>query len=192
MKNKAKNQKTEVGSQKSEVRFPSSIFCRPKSRRSALRRRMASVFVVALCIGGCLLAPSAFAQQLSIGWAKIAAGSSTSSGGAYSVSGTIGQAVAAVAVNGGNYTLENGYWGIIAGVQSSGVPFLAIIAAGHLLGSDSQLEFNGDLGQTYMLQASTNLKVWETVLTFTCTNSPMVVVDPDAGSYPRRFYRITQ
>ena len=137
-----------------------------------------------------LFASCAFAQQFSIGWAKIAASSGTSSGGAYSVSGTIGPAVAG-AVSGGNYTLGNSYWGIIAGVQAPGVQ-LAITATGLLLGGNSQLTFNGNLGQAYMLQASTNLIDWETVLTFTCTNSPMVVVDPDAGNHQRRFYRIAQ
>jgi hypothetical protein len=131
-----------------------------------------------------LFVSCAFAQQFSIGWAKIG-GSGTSSGGAYSLSGTIGPAVAG-AVSGGNYTLGNSQWGIIAGVQATGVSSLAITAA------SLQLAFQGNLGQTYMLQASTNLTDWETVLTFTCTNSPMVVVDPEAGSYPRRFYRIVQ
>ena len=137
-----------------------------------------------------LFASCAFAQELSIGWVKIG-GSGASSGGAYSVSGSIGPAVAG-AVSGGNYTLENSYWGIIAGVQAPGVPLLAITAAGRLLTGDFELAFQGNLGQTYMLQASTNLTDWVTVLTFTCTNSPMVVVDPDAGSYPHRFYRIAQ
>ena len=138
-----------------------------------------------------LFASCAFAQEFSIGWAKIAVGSGTSSGGAYSVSGGIGPAVAG-AVSGGNYTLGNSQWDIIAGVQASGVSLLAVTAAGLLLNGNFQLVVNGNLGQTYMLQASTNLMDWETVLTFTCTNSPMVVVDPDAGSYPHRFYRIVQ
>jgi hypothetical protein len=137
-----------------------------------------------------LFASCAFAQQFSIGWAKITGGSSTSSGGAYSVSGSISPAVAG-AVSGGNYTLGNSYWGIIAGVQSPGVQ-LAITAAGLLLNGNFELEVNGNLGQTYMLQASTNLTDWVTVLTFTCTNSPMVVADPDAGNHQRRFYRIAQ
>jgi hypothetical protein len=95
-------------------------------------------------------------------------------------------------VSGGNYTLENSQWGIIAGLQSSGVSFLAITAAGRLMSGDFQLAFNGNLNQTYTLQASTNLTDWVMVSTFTCTNSPMVVVDPGSGNYPRRFYRIVQ
>ena len=136
-----------------------------------------------------LFASSAFAQQFSIDWAKIGAASGTSTGGGYSVSGSFGQAVAGTA-SGGNYTLKNSYWGVIGGVQSSSVPMLAITAAGHLLNGDFQIAFNGSLDQTYKLQASTNLNDWVTVLTFTCTNSPMYVADPDAGNYPKRFYRI--
>ena len=131
------------------------------------------------------------AQSYSIGWAKIATGIGASGGGAYSVSGSIGQAVAG-AVSGGNYTLANSQWGVIARVQMIGVSSLAITAAELLLDGNFQVGFQGNLDQTYMLQASTNLTDWVTVLTFTCTNSPMVVVDPDAGSYPHRFYRIAQ
>jgi uncharacterized repeat protein (TIGR01451 family) len=45
-------------------------------------------------------------------------------------------------------------------------------------------------GQRYALLASTNLTDWVPILTFTSTNTSTVVLDPAAGNYARRFYRI--
>jgi hypothetical protein len=71
----------------------------------------------------------ALAQQYSIDWYTIDGGGGTSTGGVYAVSGTIGQPDAG-AMSGGNYTLEGGFWGIIAVVQMPGAPLLTIIATG--------------------------------------------------------------
>src|SRR6266487_6201267 len=49
----------------------------------------------------------------------------TSTGGVYSVSGTIGQPDAGK-MSGGNFTLDGGFWGIIAAVQTAGAPLLRI------------------------------------------------------------------
>jgi len=73
-----------------------------------------------------LLAPAlAQAQSYSIDWFTIDGGGGTSSGGAYSVSGTIGQPDAG-RMAGGNYTLDGGFWGIIAAIQTPGSPLLRI------------------------------------------------------------------
>ena len=63
--------------------------------------------------------------QYSIDWSKIAGGGGTSTGGVYSVSGTIGQPDAGQ-MSGGNYTLTGGFWGILAAVQTQGAPWLTI------------------------------------------------------------------
>jgi hypothetical protein len=65
------------------------------------------------------------AQSYSIDWYKVAGGGGTSTGGVYSVSGTIGQPDAGL-LSGGNYTLVGGFWGIIAAVQTPGAPALTI------------------------------------------------------------------
>ncbi len=44
----------------------------------------------------------------------------------YSVSGTIGQPDAGK-MSGGNYSLDGGFWGIIAAVQTPGAPLLSIV-----------------------------------------------------------------
>ena len=66
------------------------------------------------------------AQSNSIDWYKVAGGGGTSTGGVYSVSGTIGQPDAGL-LTGGNYSLVGGFWGIIAAVQTPGAPLLTII-----------------------------------------------------------------
>jgi hypothetical protein len=67
----------------------------------------------------------AHAQNYSIDWFKIAGGGGASTGGVYSVSGTLGQPDAGT-LSGGNYTLAGGFWGIISAVQTPGAPLLSI------------------------------------------------------------------
>jgi hypothetical protein len=65
------------------------------------------------------------AQSCSIDWWSIDGGGDTSTGGVHSVSGTIGQPDAGH-MSGGNYTLEGGFWGRVAAVQTPGAPLLTI------------------------------------------------------------------
>jgi hypothetical protein len=44
----------------------------------------------------------------------------------YSVSGTIGQPDAGPTMSGGNFSVDGGFWGIIAAVQTPGAPMLSI------------------------------------------------------------------
>lgn len=74
-----------------------------------------------LVAGGALLQ----AQTYSIDWHTMDGGGGTSTGGVYSVSGTIGQPDAGP-MSGGNYTLQGGFWGVIAAVQTPGAPLLSI------------------------------------------------------------------
>ncbi len=79
-----------------------------------------------------LLCPAiGFAQQYSIDWYKIAGGGGTSTGGVYSVSGTIGQHDAGGPMTGGNYSLTGGFWALISVVQTPGAPTLYISHAGN-------------------------------------------------------------
>jgi len=68
------------------------------------------------------------AQNYSIDWYTIDGGGGTSSGGPYTLTGTIGQPDAGVHT-GGNYTLVGGFWGAFA-VQQVGAPTLLIRPAG--------------------------------------------------------------
>jgi hypothetical protein len=63
--------------------------------------------------------------QYSIDWFTIDGGGGTSTGGVYSVSGTIGQPDAGV-MSGGPYSVVGGFWGITAAIQTPGAPLLSI------------------------------------------------------------------
>lgn len=67
----------------------------------------------------------ASAQSYSIDWYTIDGGGGTSTGGVYSVTGTIGQPDAGT-MSGGNFMLQGGFWGIISAVQTPGAPLLSI------------------------------------------------------------------
>src|SRR6266516_7634652 len=76
---------------------------------------------------GVLLAGGATvgAQTFAIDWVTIDGGGGTSTGGVYSVSGTIGQPDAGK-MSGGSYTIDGGFWGILAAVQTPGAPLLSV------------------------------------------------------------------
>ena len=65
------------------------------------------------------------AQSYSIDWYTIDGGGGTSTGGVYSVSGTIGQHDAGGPMTGGNFSLTGGFWALYA-LQSPGAPLLSI------------------------------------------------------------------
>jgi hypothetical protein len=66
------------------------------------------------------------AQSYSVDWYKISGGGGSSTGGIYSVSGTIGQPDASAAMSGGNYSVAGGFWALINVVQTPGAPTLYI------------------------------------------------------------------
>ncbi|MSU58973.1 MAG: hypothetical protein EXS35_12535 [Pedosphaera sp.] len=75
-----------------------------------------------------VLAANASAQY-AIDWFTLDGGGGQSSGGAYTLAGTIGQPDAG-ASSGGAYTLQGGFWSAIAVVPTDGVPSLRIIPNG--------------------------------------------------------------
>jgi hypothetical protein len=106
--------------------------------------------------------------QYSIDWSKIAGGGGTSTGGVYSVSGTIGQHDAGNAMSGGNYAVTGGFWSLLAVVQTPGAPLLTITHSGNsvivswpLSSGGFTLQQNGNLANaagwsTYGGTVSTN------------------------------------
>ena len=72
---------------------------------------------------------AAHAQQHSIDWSTVDGGGGTSTGGIFTVSGTIAQPDAGQ-MSGGTFTLEGGFWGIVAAIQTEGAPLLSIELAG--------------------------------------------------------------
>ena len=82
--------------------------------------------LTAFAVLALLAAPATIrAQSYSLDWSSIDGGGGTSTGGVYTVSGTIGQPDAG-AMSGGNYTLAGGFWGVVSAVQTPGAPVLSI------------------------------------------------------------------
>ncbi len=67
----------------------------------------------------------AASAQYAIDWHTIDGGGGASTGGIHAVSGTIGQPDAGP-MTGGAFTLEGGFWGVFAAVQSEGALRLSI------------------------------------------------------------------
>ena len=84
------------------------------------------VLVVAM-----LLPDGLLAQSYNIDWYKVSGGGGTSTGGQYSVSGTIGQQDAGGPMTGGSYSLTGGFWAIISVAQTPGAPTLYISHSGN-------------------------------------------------------------
>jgi hypothetical protein len=136
---------------------------------------------------GLLLPLTSLAQTYSIDWYKIAGGGGTSSGGSYSVSGTIGQPDASTAMSGGSYSLTGGFWSLIAVVQTIGLPNLTVTYSGK-----SVIVSWPDTG-TYTLQQTASLSggTWSTsgytVSTANGTNS--ITITSPGGNL---FFRLAQ
>ena len=64
-------------------------------------------------------------QSYAIDWFTIDGGGGTSTGGAYSLSGTIGQPDAG-RMTGASYALDGGFWGFVGAIQTVGAPVLSI------------------------------------------------------------------
>ncbi len=111
----------------SKFQMPSSReipMTKPQTRRT---QSYWSLKLGASLVLGCWsLVLSARAQSYSIDWYKVSGGGGTSTGGVYSVSGTIGQHDAGGPLSGGNYSVTGGFWALINVVQTPGAPALYI------------------------------------------------------------------
>lgn len=86
-------------------------------------------FVGKIFMAGVILAAgSGFAQTYSIDWSTVDGGGGTSTGGVYSVSGTIGQPDASGPMTNGQYSVTGGFWPLPTVIQTPGAPMLSIVA----------------------------------------------------------------
>ena len=147
---------------------------------SELGTRLALALVLLL-----LLALPASAQNFAIDWFTIDGGGGASTGGVYSISGTIGQPDAG-RMSGGNFSVDGGFWGIIAAVQTPGAPLLSITR------SNSNVIVSWPAPSTgFVLQENPVISTinWTDVGTSPTTNGPnlQVLVPSPLGN---RFYRL--
>ena len=121
-------------------------------------------------------------QSYSINWSTIDGGGGTSTGGVYSVSGTIGQHDAGGPMTNGQYSVTGGFWALPTAIQVTGAPTLTIVPAtpGNATISWSPNTAGYILQQTAALSPSN----W--------TNSPSGSTNPIIipTATPTRFYRL--
>jgi hypothetical protein len=125
----------------------------------------------------------ASAQTYSIDWSTIDGGGGTSTGGVYSVSGTIGQPDAGGPMTNGQYSVTGGFWVLPQAVQTGGAPTLTIAngAPGFAVISWPPAP------TTWVLQESLNLATGWTNSVSGATNPVTVSLPP-----PQKFYRLTR
>ena len=130
-----------------------------------------------------VISSASFAQPYSIDWYKVAGGGGTSTGGVYSVSGTIGQPDAGGPLTGGNYSVTGGFWSLYA-VQMPGAPLLTITHFGNQAVISWPLVVTG-----WTLQTNNNLATgtWGNYLGAVVNNS--VTNAPPIGNL---FFRLKQ
>lgn len=137
----------------------------------------------ALVAGAILfLATAATAQTYSLTWSTIDGGGGTSTGGVFTIRGTIGQPDVGVTMTNGQYSLTGGFWALPVAVQVSGAPLLTIIAAGS---GQAQISWTPPT-PGYVLQETWSLAPANWTNSISSATNPVVV--PAAS--PARFYRL--
>ena len=136
---------------------------------------------------GLLFPAVTFAQNYSIDWYKIAGGGGTSTGGVYSVRGTIGQHDAGGPMTGGNYSLTGGFWSLYA-VQTPGAPALRIFltTTNTAVVAWAAPSTGWNLKSTPSLAGTNWISV--TNLTTVVGSENQVVISPPAGN---RYFRLS-
>ena len=142
-----------------------------------MKNIIATLFLIAA-------AATASAQSYSIDWFTIDGGGGTSTGGVYSVSGTIGQPDAGT-LSGGSYTLVGGFWGIVSAVQTPGAPLLSI----ERIGGDVRVFWSNPSPGFVLDQSLTVTGGWSQVSFPYTTNSTdiSITVPSPVGN---KFYRL--
>ena len=125
---------------------------------------------------------TAHAQSYSIDWHTIDGGGGTSTGGVYSVSGTIGQPDAGGPLTNGQYAVTGGFWALPTAVPVIGAPTLTIIPA---------TPGNATISWTpntpgFVLQQTLSLSPTNWVNSASGSTNPIVV----PATLPAKFYRL--
>lgn len=126
-----------------------------------------------ICLTLLFCLTTAVAGTLAIDQFSIDGGGGTSSGGSFSVSGTVGQPDAGK-MSGGNFGVESGLWSLFSVVQTPGAPALKII----LSNGTAILSWPVTAG-TFQLQANPDLAIgtgWAIVPQNMTTNNGVVSV----------------
>lgn len=126
---------------------------------------------------------TADAQSYSIDWHTIDGGGGTSTGGVFSVSGTIGQPDAGPTMTNGQYAVTGGFWALPQAVQTESAPTLTIAPASPGFATLSWLPASGT---NWVLQERQNLTTGSWSNSFSSWTNPVTV----PASLPTKFYRL--
>lgn len=139
------------------------------------RKLLASCLVSAFCLST--------AAQYSIPWHTIDGGGGTSTGGVFTVSGTIGQPDARGPLTNGQFSVTGGFWAMPTLVQTPDAPTLHITNAAP---GWATIWWTPPSGTNWILQESPSLT------TDTWTHSPSGWTNPVTvpATWPSKFYRL--
>ncbi len=150
-----------------------------KQMKTTHRQALTSAWVLSILS----LQLSAFGQSYSIDWHTIDGGGGTSTGGVYSVSGTMGQPDAsAQPMTGGDYSLTGGFWSLYA-IQTLGAPVLTIVPAGP---GQAAISWTPDTAG-YVLQETLSLTPTNWMNSASGSTNPITVPVPGDMKYYRLF-----
>lgn len=96
--------------------------CEPMDQNHGVKMILTFIILTFLCLG-----PTS--AQYAILWHTIDGGGGTSTGGVYSISGTIGQPDAGATMTNGQYAVAGGFWALPTAVQTTNAPVLTIVPA---------------------------------------------------------------
>ena|ERR1051326_6974387 len=122
--------------------------------------------------------------QYSIGWYRVGGASSSSSGGEYVVTGTLGHATDSAPTNGDGYAVTAGFWAFDV-IRTPGEPRLTIV-----LNPDNTVAISWSATPAgYALEQSADLNTWAPPPESVSDNGAnrFIVVSPGVGT---RFYRL--
>jgi hypothetical protein len=173
-----------VGSSRCDDRTPQRgvSTCGTRSGLRALPLRLCVSAVMLTLISASSIQFSVSAQSYAIDWHTIDGGGGTSTGGVYSLSGTIGQPDAGSTMSNGQYSVTGGFWALYA-VQTPGAPTLTIVPAGP---AQARISWSPATGTNWVLQESLNLSPANWTNSVSGSTNPIVV----PATLPTKFFRL--
>jgi hypothetical protein len=136
---------------------------------------------LAFCLLSFTICSPAFVQY-SVDWFTIDGGGGTSTGGVYSVSGTIGQADAGGPMTNGQFSVTGGFWVLPTAIQVTGAPRLTIVPAAAGLAAISWTPNTPG----FVLQETVSLFPTNWVNSASGATNPIIV----PATLPTKFFRV--
>jgi hypothetical protein len=124
----------------------------------------------------------AHAQPYDLSWHTVDGGGGTSTGGVYSVSGTIGQPDAGATMTNGQYSVTGGFWALPTAVQVEGAPTLTITPAAP---GQATISWTPNT-PGFVLQETLKLSPADWINSVSGATNPIVV----PATLPTKFYRL--